>query len=96
MALSSKLMMMMAMYGMFMADTPTTSRSISDNISPRTKEEIDRIHKRQLLKKGCMEFHYSYGITDSDIKHIIIIALNKKNADRKYERFIKLWKESNL
>ena len=94
----SKLMMMMAMSGMFMSSMPGGFDSSSnDPITERDilqlKENIKGIRKQQLLKNGCKEFQYDYRISESIVKEVTIVALNKKNADRKYDKFIKLWKD---
>ena len=88
---NAKLMMMMAMSGMFMGSLPG---EYNESIPQLTKDDIERIRKQQLLKNGCKEFHYDYRISESIVKEVTIIALNKKNADKKYNKFIKLYKES--
>lgn len=88
---NAKLMMMMAMSDMFMGSIPGGQYESS----PLTKDDIERIRKQQLLSKGCKEFTYEYKIgIGSAVCEVTIIALNKKNADRKYNKFIKLYKES--
>jgi hypothetical protein len=83
---------------MMMSGAFTPSFSYSDELSyldiSELKKRYERMRNQQLLVKGCKEFHYDYQINESTIEKVIIIALNKKNADRKYQKFIKLYKQS--
>jgi len=93
----SKLMMMMAVSGMFMSSMPdgfdSSNKPLTEKDILQLKENIKGIRKQQLLKNGCKEFQYDYRISESIVKEVTIVALNKKNADRKYDKFIKLWKD---
>lgn len=95
----SKLMMMMAMSGMFMSSMPggfdsSSNDPLTEKDIIQLKERIKNMRKQQLLKNGCKEFHYDHKISENMWKEVTIIALNKKNADRKFDKFIKLWKEN--
>lgn len=92
----SKMMMMLAMSGVFMDMGGSPSVGSSDDskgYDKLTDQEKSLLmgtirHNRiqLLLKKGCKEFRFP-GIT--------IIARNEKNADRKYANYLKLKAECN-
>jgi len=79
-------MLMYAMAGLMLNDTSHLDRSTAKTYEDLTDEEKQNIkryyeaRKKELLfKKGLKEFCFG-GIT--------IIALNEKNAKRKYEKFV--------
>lgn len=85
----ARLYMLMIMGGMF----PSSMYSSFDNkkeLNPidikELKERAIRLRENQLLQKGCKEFQYN---------EVTIIAFNKKNADRKYFKYLKLKSEFN-
>lgn len=93
------LMLMMAMSGVFMSGMPegfntSSDEPLTEDYIKRLKEKAGNLHKQHLLRNGCKEFQYDYRISESMFKEVTIVALNKKNADRKFDKFIKLWKES--
>ena len=75
-----ELMMMMAMAGVFINDTPSSAIPNDVDIE-RLKEQIKEAKRRRLLRGGCQEF---------DFGDVTIVALNKKNAERKYNNYKKL------
>lgn len=89
---------LMMMSGCFMGpemlSSSIGSKDLTEDDIKHLIAKSDRLRKEQLLKKGCQEFHYEYRISDNMVKEFTVIALNKKNADKKYEKCIKLWKES--
>jgi hypothetical protein len=84
---------LMMMSGAFMPSFADSSELTTLEIF-ELKKRYERMKTKQLLIKGCKEFHYQYRISESITKEFTIIALNKKNADRKYQTAIKLWKET--
>jgi hypothetical protein len=79
----AKLMMMYAMAGVFMGGGEL-NRNTADYSDKEQRNFMDRIkeHKRRLLlKRGMQTFDFPNGIE--------IVALNKKNAQRKYENYKK-------
>jgi hypothetical protein len=84
----AKMLITLAMAGVFMdAGGLGGYESESKGIDKMTDEEMNRLMaemKRQrtrlLLKKGCKEYHYG---------DVTIIALNDKNAERKYNNYLK-------
>ena len=75
-------MTMMAMMGVM--STMRSPRSLDDDdpskIDTPSKIDVKEEANRRLLGKGCKVFYYG---------KILIIALNKKNADRKYKVYCK-------
>lgn len=86
------LYMMMAMAGMLYAN-PSFSEDESKSYGLMTEndkrmymEKLKEAKRRALLKKGVKEFKF---------EDVTIIAINQKNADRKYQRFLTLRSELN-
>lgn len=82
----AELSLMLAMSGVFMNGgyaQKDSGKSMTDYTDEDKKAMMERIaseRKRLLLIKGVKEFEYD-GVT--------IIAINQKNADRKYQNFLK-------
>lgn len=78
---------MMGLYGIAMMMSDQVSERYSREPTKEEWEEYERRIKnkqRELLKKqGMKEFFYP---------EVTIIALNQKNADRKYKNFLELTK----
>jgi hypothetical protein len=80
---NARLYMMMAMAGMF-SDTIYPGGDSTQHLNlDELRNKVRNMRQKQIKQKGCSEFSYP-GVT--------IIALNKKNADRKYEKYLKLIK----
>jgi len=90
----AKIYALMMMSGCFMESNSFNTQELTPIEASELKKMHERQRIKQLLTKGCKEFHYDYRISDNLVKEFTIIALNKKNADRKYSKCIKLWKDS--
>ena len=85
--MSSKLyqtMLMYAMAGLFLNSTETNSTAkVYEELTDEEKQNLKRYYEQKkkelLLKRGLREYCFN-GVS--------IIALNEKNAKRKYEKFI--------
>ena len=85
MSLSGKLQLMMAMYGMFAMDNSVDNKTNHID-SDQLRDRIREMKQKQIIQKGCKRFYFG---------EVEIIALNQKNADKKYKRYLKLKKEAN-
>ena len=84
MSMKNKLLMMAAM-GLFLS-SPNISfgdkfiSDVTEDDIKNLKDKVNELRRKQLLKKGCKEF---------DFGDVTIIALNEKNALRKYNNYKK-------
>jgi hypothetical protein len=82
-----EMMMMYAMAGMMINnDNQNMPHHLTDSEIDEIREKQKKQKKRMLLKKGMQVFEFS---------EVTILALNEKNANRKYENFKKKMNENN-